>query len=85
MSDAAAVTSHTSPRCATLAYLLSMQGHGGKEAVEERKAEEQQLQQQLVALRFKRTLRTLAVLQDIADAALAANDLRGDGLMLAGL
>lgn len=64
---------------------FQMQGHGGKEAVEERKAEEQQLQQQLVALRFKRTLRTLAVLQDIADAALAANDLRGDGLMLAGL
>jgi hypothetical protein len=56
--------------------LPQVQGHGVKDAEDERKAEEQQLQQQLAALRFKRMLRTLAVLQDIADAALAANDLR---------
>jgi hypothetical protein len=41
------------------------------------------LRQELGALRFKRTLRTLAVVQDIADAALAANDLRGEVFVLA--
>ena len=62
-----------------------MQSHGGKDgADDEWKAEEQQqLRQQLAALRFKHTLRTLAVLQDLADAALAANDLRGDVAMRA--
>lgn len=48
---------------------------GGQE--KEEKQAEAQLWQQLAALRFKRTLRTLAVVQDLADAALAANDLRG--------
>lgn len=50
-----------------------MQGNGEKEE----KVEERQLWEQLAALRLKRTLRTLAVVQDLADAALAANDLRG--------
>ena len=82
---AAAVVQPLSPRNEALRVCCTqIQGYGVEDAEDERKAEEQQLQQQLAALSFKRTLRTLAVLQDVADAALAANDLRGDVSMAAG-
>ncbi len=37
-----------------------------------------QIQEQLAALRFEQTLKQLSVLQDFADAAIAANDIRGN-------
>ncbi len=44
---------------------------------EDQEKEAEILEKELAALRFKRTLRTLAIVQDLADAALAINDLRG--------
>jgi hypothetical protein len=37
------------------------------------------LASEVVALRAKRTLRTLATVQDLSDALLALNDVRGEG------
>lgn len=44
---------------------------------EEKEKQQKPIQSELAALHFKRTLRVLAIVQDVSDAALAANDLRG--------